>query len=244
MRLIPLPSLWFSSIIHTAGVTTGARRNSFEGIPTSKKKPYAEELSERGIAGLCIDHWLFGERSGKTTESALFKEMLWKGQVLWGMMIHDSIRALDYVTSRKDLDSRRIATLGMSMGSTMAWWLAALDTRIKACVDICCMSEFDSLIESKGLDEHGIYYYVPELLNHFSTADINSLIIPRPHLCLAGAKDPLTPLKGLKKVDRILKTKYRIAGVPGNWRMIVEACGHQETKNMRNEIIKFIEKEI
>ena len=25
----------------------------------------------------------------------------------------------------------------------MAWWLAALDTRIKVCVDLCCLTDFD-----------------------------------------------------------------------------------------------------
>ena len=56
--------------------------------------------------------------------------MLWHGQVMWGMMVYDSIRAVDYLVSRDDVDPGRIATMGISMGSTMAWWAAALDTRI------------------------------------------------------------------------------------------------------------------
>ena len=47
------------------------------GYPVS----YAKALSERGIACLAIDHWCFGERSGRA-ESATFKSMLWKGQVM------------------------------------------------------------------------------------------------------------------------------------------------------------------
>ncbi len=48
---------------------------------------------------------------------------------MWGLMVYDSIKAIDYLQTRDDIDPRRIATLGMSMGSTMAWWLAALDER-------------------------------------------------------------------------------------------------------------------
>ena len=69
-------------------------------------------------------------------------KMLWEGQVMWGMMVYDSLRAIDYLVSRPDVDAARVATLGLSMGSTMAWWVAALDTRIKVCVDICCLTDF------------------------------------------------------------------------------------------------------
>ena len=113
--------------------------------------PYANALTSAGYSALCIDAWAFGERRGRT-ESEIFKEMLWKGQVMWGMMVYDSLRAIDYLESRKDVDSSRIATLGISMGSTMAWWTAALDERIKVCVDICCLVDYHALIEARGLD--------------------------------------------------------------------------------------------
>jgi len=71
---------------------------------------------------------------------------------LWGMMVYDSLRALDYLASRPDVDADRLGTMGISMGSTMAWWVAALDTRIKVCIDICCLTDFHTLIESRGLD--------------------------------------------------------------------------------------------
>jgi cephalosporin-C deacetylase-like acetyl esterase len=106
----------------------------------------------------------------------LFKELLWRGLVLWGLMVYDTLRATDYVLSRADVRADRIATLGMSMGSTMAWWHAALDERVSACVDLCCMTDFQALIEARGLDGHNLYYYVPGLLKHFTTAEINGQI--------------------------------------------------------------------
>jgi len=210
--------------------------NTYLQMPT-----YADFFTRRGYVTIAIDHWLFGERSGRT-ESSLFKEMLWKGQVLWGMMVYDSIRAVDYLVSRPEVDKSRIATLGLSMGSTMAWWLAALDTRIKVTVDICCLTEFQTLIETQGLDGHGIYYYVPSLLKHFSTSDINALIAPRPHLALAGNLDKLTPAAGLDIVDRELKRIYAAHGVPNAWKLHRENVGHQETATMRAEIERFLDR--
>ncbi len=202
--------------------------------------PYAKVLTELGYCGLCLDAWNFGERRGRT-ESALFKELLWKGQVLWGLMVYDSLRALDYLCTRPEVDGERLATLGLSMGSTMAWWLAALDERVRVCVDICCLTDFEELIHSQGLDGHGIYYYVPGLLKQFDTASINALIAPRAHLSLAGNYDSLTPPRGLDKLDAALQEIYAAQGVPERWRMVRYDTGHFETAHGRAEILAFLQ---
>ena len=206
--------------------------------PYSDYEPYAKVLTDLGYIAICIDVWNFGERSGRA-ESELFKEMLWKGQVLWGMMMYDYLRSVDYMMSRGDTDPARFATMGLSLGSTAAWWLAALDERIKLTVDICCATDFDELIRTRHLDGHGIFYYVPSLLKHFSSSDIMGLIAPRKRLSLNGRYDKLTPIEGLYKIDADMKAEYARCGAPGNWRMIIDNCGHMETAYMRGEIIKF-----
>ena len=211
------------------------------GRKEMQKPPYALALARAGYAGLCIDSWAFGERQ-KSTEIETFKEMLWKGQVMWGMMVYDNLRALDYLETRDDIDMTRVAAMGMSMGSTMAWWLAALDERIKVCVDLCCLTDFQTLLEEKALGLHGIYYYVPDLLNHFSTSQINALISPRPHFGLAGRLDPLTPIKGLEIIDKNLKEVYQKDGAAEAWQLKIYNVGHLETPEMRKDIMMFLKK--
>ena len=210
-----------------------------KGRSALQQPPYAEVLTSLGFCGLCMDTWVFGERA-KRSELDVFKEMLWKGQVLWGMMVYDSLRGIDYLGSRPEVDSQRIGTLGLSMGSTMAWWVSALDRRVKVCVDICCLTDFDALIAEGGLGEHGIYYYVPRLLKYFNTLQINALIAPRAHLSLAGDLDKLTPPTGLERIDRGLKQIYADAGHPEAWKLLRYQVGHQETAKMRQEIIQFL----
>lgn len=156
------------------------------------------------------------------------------------MMVYDSLRAVDYLVARPDVDARRIGTLGMSMGSTMAWWLAALDPRVKVCVDICCLTDFHALIRMRGLDGHGLYYFVPGLLKEFDAASINALIAPRPHLSTAGLHDRLTPAEVLERIDREMKREYRRLGAPEKWRLATYPVGHRETTEMRAEILAFL----
>ncbi len=205
----------------------------------SSLPPYAEDLAAAGYAVLCFDAWAFGERSTRT-EADLFKEMLWKGQVMWGMMVYDSLQAVDYLVSRPDVDPQRLATLGMSMGSTMAWWTAALDERLKVTVDICCLTDFQALMANHNLSAHGVYYYVPGLLKHFTASQINALIVPRPHLALAGNRDKLTPPEGLDRIAADLERAYAAAGKPAHWKLVREDVEHEETPLMRREALQFL----
>jgi dienelactone hydrolase len=202
--------------------------------------PYAGFLASLGIAALCIDTWVFGERA-RWDELTAFKQLLWEGRVLWGMMVYDSLRAFDYLLTRNDVDGARIGTLGMSMGSSMAQWTAALETRVKVCVDICCLTDYQALIEDDGLRRHGIYYYVPGLLKYFTAGQINALITPRPHLGLAGEDDALTPRAGLDRIDAHLRKAYEEAGAASKWRLRrYPGVAHQETPAMRESIRQFL----
>jgi dienelactone hydrolase len=205
--------------------------------------PYGEVLVEAGYSVLCIDMWGFGERQGRSVDS-LFKEMLWKGEVLWGRMVYDNLRMVDYLVSRPDVDAARIATMGLSSGSTMSWWNAALDERIKVCVDICCLTDYQALIDHDGLDGHSMDYFIPRLLLHFSTADINALIAPRAHLSLAGNYDPLTPRDGLDRIDAALRGTYASLDAAEKWRLNRYECGHFETAAMRADVMAFLASEL
>ena len=234
----PAPAILFNHS-HGGGYDIG-KLELVDGRSYLQPEPYAKALTDQGYVVLAIDHWCFGERN-HTSEADTFKAMLWEGRVLWGMMVYDSLRALDWVVTRPDVDASRLGTLGISMGSTMAWWLAALDDRVQVTVDICCLTDFHTLLAKKDLSLHGVYYYVPSLLKHFTTADINALIAPRAHLALAGLRDGLTPVEGLDIIDEELARVYAKAGHPERWKLLRYDVAHQETAEGRQEILAFLQ---
>jgi hypothetical protein len=209
---------------------------------------YAPVCAEKGLVTLAIDSWCFGERKrvdpGRQGEEDAFKLMLWRGRVLWGMMMFDEFRALDYLASRPEVDARRLGALGMSMGSTKAWWLAALDPRVRLCLDVCCLTEFEELIKIKNLRGHGIYYYVPSLLKHFSAAQINELIVPRPRLSVNGRQDLLTPPEGVEKIRDYLLPLYQKYGREADCRIELFDGAHVELPEMRKLILEWLEKHL
>ncbi|TRZ40351.1 alpha/beta hydrolase [Niallia circulans] len=204
---------------------------------------FVEELTGLGYAVCSIDMWGFNERKGKQ-ESELVKEMLLNGQTLWGMRLFDSLSLLDYLETRPDVDSNRLATIGMSMGGLMSWWLAALDERIKVSVDIAGQVHIETLMNKRGLDHHGFYYYVPGFLKHFSTLAVQELIAPKPRLSLAGKDDRMCPIEGAQYLNIQLQKTYTNHHVPQNFEGYVLTGGHQETREMRALWKKFLEKHL
>lgn len=227
---------------HGGDYTIG-KREFVEGRSYLQPEPYAKALTDLGYVAIAIDHWVFGERA-HATELDTFKSMLWRGQVLWGAMVFDSLRALDWLVRRPDVDPDRIGTIGMSMGSSMAQWLAALDTRVRVTVDICCLVDYHTLLATHGLSGHGVYYYVPGLLRHFTASDINALIAPRAHLSLAGLHDRLAPAEGVEIIDRMLTRTYAEAGVPDRWKIVRYDTGHEETPAGRDEAVAFFRRHL
>lgn len=241
-RQSPAPGLLY---IHWhAGMYGLGKEQLLRGVDV--QPAYAPVCVEKGLVTLAIDSWCFGERrhddDGKRGEEDAFKLMLWQGQVLFGLMMFDELRALDFLVSRAEVDPQRIGVLGMSMGATKAWWLAALDPRARLCLDVCCLTDYQELIKTHALSAHGIFYYVPSLLKHFQTADINELIVPRPHLSVNGRRDPLTPVPGVEKIRDHLLPLYRKYGRESDCRIELFDAAHQELPEMRKLILESLDR--
>src|ERR1700751_472567 len=215
---------------------------------TSVQPDYAPICAEKGLVTLAIDSWCFGERKheevGRQGEEDTFKLMLWRGQVLWGMMMFDELRALNYLASRPEVDPARLGALGMSMGATKAWWLAGLDPRVRVVIDVCCLTDYQSLIDANGLSKHGVYYFVPGLLKHFDTFQVNELIVPRAHLSVNGRRDDLTPPAGVQQIREKLLPLYRSYGKVEDCKIELFDCAHEELPEMRREILAWMDRQL
>lgn len=96
-------------------------------------------LLDQGYAVLALDAQYHGDR-------AVYNDFLDAGEMVfqkgWGVryanMLTQSVvdyrRAIDYLSTRSDIDASRIGLLGYSMGGHMAFILGAVEERIKATV--------------------------------------------------------------------------------------------------------------
>jgi dienelactone hydrolase len=212
-----------------------------------------ERLVRQGYVVQGIDAYGFGERRfqgpagekemGARVEAALFKTFLWEGRTLWGMMVRDDMLALNLLASRPQVDPHRIAAMGVSMGSTRTWWLAALDDRVKVAVCVACLTRYQNLIAHGSVNAHGIYYYVPSLLKEGIDAEsIVGLIAPRPLLTLTGDQDEGSPADGVRIINAFQEHLYRCHGRPEDFRgLLYPDVDHAYTSAMWQETLRWLE---
>jgi pimeloyl-ACP methyl ester carboxylesterase len=212
-----------------------------EGRP-ALLRPYLQDLCDKGFAVLCLEMPTFGRRA-EPQESPLSKALHWHGQTLFGQMLADLAAGVSFLENHPSIDPKRIGSLGISMGGTHAWWLAALDPRIAASASMCCFADLEILIETGAHDGHGPYMTVPGLLAHCSTGELAGLTAPRAQMHSVGIEDTFTPQTAFKKARTQLEDAYRTT--PENLEFHVEKDGsHQETAEMRAAVLAFLSKHL
>jgi dienelactone hydrolase len=211
-----------------------------------------EAFVRAGYAVLSPDSYWHGDRagtgpsgaaeSGRAEQEDLFKLNLWLGRTLWGMFVRDDQVALDYLCSRAEVDTARIGATGMSMGSTRAWWLAAVDERVAAVVAVACLTRYQNLIAHGDLRQHGVYYFANGLLRKFDSEGVLALIAPRPLLALTGELDSGSPADGVRALEQAVGDTYDALGAKDRFRSILHPeVGHAYTPQMRAEMLSWFE---
>ena len=243
----PAPSPPFSTAMPMAIVATSAAGNLLDGRPALQDPAYGPLLAARGyLVVLCIDVAGFGERqAGRRGRRARQGGLVARADAVRRHAGGSFGTALDYLCGRPDVDSARIGTLGISMGATHAYWLAALDKRIAAAAHLCVFSNIAGLIEAGEHDLHGIYMTVPGLLKYCDMGDVAALVAPRPQLVGVGATDPLTPPGALEPALATLRDAYAEAELSDRLTILVSPdTGHVETAEMRNAVLAFLDRSI
>jgi len=213
------------------------------------------ELAKRGFVVVAIDAYCFGERDGKgpggpnekgsAGEMTASKFNLWAGRSLWGMIVRDDQMALDYLCSRPEVDAARVGVTGFSMGATRAWWIMALDDRLKSGVPVACLTRYQNLIAREKLSAHGIYYFVPGMLNHFDTEAVIACIAPRPLLFMTGDADGGSPADGIRIIEAKAKPAWKLFGKESDYvSELYPGLGHKYLPEMWEKTLAWLDKHL
>lgn len=139
-------------------------------------------------------------------------------------MIWDSIRALDYLLSRDDVDPERIGCTGVSGGGTNTAYYVPFDDRVTAAMPTCYIAGFPALLESVGPQdaEQNLFGQLAVGLDH---EDYLSLVAPRP-LCVGAATGDYFPLAGARRCVESAQRTYAALGIPHELSLAVAEQNH------------------
>lgn len=190
--------------------------------PDGYHKDFAISLCREGMAVAAPEISCFGERqtdfsyldtrlgqgaASSCTHAAMLAFHL--GISVVGMRVHDGRRLVDYLETRRDLDTRRLGTMGISGGGMHAFFSTCLDERIQACVVSGYYSTFQDSVLAM---HHCACNFVPGLAQFGEMQDLVGLVAPRPILVEAATRDPIFPLAAVRKGVAGARAVYGVFG--------------------------------
>jgi cephalosporin-C deacetylase-like acetyl esterase len=159
-------------------------------------QPRCIGLAKRGYIVIAYDPIGQGERLVPGNHHSLGFTSFLFGACNMGWMVWDSMRAVDYLVSRPDVDASRIGITGASGGGANTFYSAAVDGRIRAAVPVVFVCTYLEWFRYGG--DNCICDHLPGFMGRYEEFEIISLIAPRPILILNSYSDDGYPVSGAR----------------------------------------------
>ena len=212
------------------------------GIAGNPDQAIGMELAERGYIAICPDALCFGERQ-ESSEIFTAMNLFMMARTLNFKYILDISRLIDYLETRQEVDSSRIAVAGHSLGGQMAVWCAAYEPRIKAVLSNCGLAKIagkNSVIS--GSITHNFAFYLPGIISRgLDTKDIAGLVYPRPFFLSAGAEDVKFPIQGVAEIHAWLEQQYTHYRMQEKIITLRHVGGHMIPRETRTSMYDFLD---
>lgn len=177
---------------------------------------FNEHLARNGIAVLCYDTLGQGERRVGWHQHGQLAPLL-VGITSLGLMVNDSLGAVDVLERRDDIDSSRIGMVGASGGAFSSIFASVVDERIKVAAIACMVNTHVSQIRDAafgtGWDSWvDLCNQVPRLCTIGTMGEILSCVAPRQLLVANATEDPGFPISGAREVRQEVHGLLQRAG--------------------------------
>lgn len=198
-------------------------------------------FARHGYVCLTLDTLQLGEIKG--IHHGTYREKRWwwhsRGYTPAGVECWNGIRAIDYLTSRPEVDPERIAVTGISGGGAATFWIAAADTRIRVAVPVSGMADLASYVPNRTVNGHCDCMFCYNTFQ-WPWTQIAALIAPRPLLFVNSDLDRIFPMDANRRITNRLEQLYSFFGAGDRVDSVVSNGGHEYRKDIRQAVYRFI----
>lgn len=181
---------------------------------------YDEALGDSKVGFGIFEHTILGTQC-LLTGDAISRYMIW-----------DGVRALDYLVSRPEVDSRRVGVTGNSGGGTLTAYLAAVDDRLQVAAPSCFLTSWERILETIGPQD--AEQCPPDFLGFgYDHIDLVRAFSPRPFLFLSAVQDFFS-IRGARQTYQASRRVYGDAGLIERINMVEANETHGYSSDLRN----------
>lgn len=202
-------------------------------------------FARNGYVCLVLDTVLAGEIQGIHTGTR-DKGLWWwnsRGYTPAGVEAWFGIRALDYLSTRPEVDTNRFGITGHSGGGAYSWAVTALDDRIKVAAPLAGMADLQSHIGDGVIDSHCDCNFP---INYFrwDFPQIAALAAPRPLLIGGTDRDGLFNLENTLRIHDKVRRLYQLHKANDKLGLILAPGGHDETPELQLAVLRWFNRHL
>ena len=213
------------------------------GISYGNKVSYQHHgawFAQNGYACLIIDTLQLGEIQGM--HHGTYKEGMWwwnaRGYTPAGVEAWNGIRALDYLSTRPEVDTNRFGVTGRSGGGAYSWTIAALDDRIRVAAPVAGITDLQNHVVDGVVEGHcDCMFFVNTF--RWDYPQLAAMVAPRPLLIGNSDKDTLFPLDGVVRLHSRVREIYRLYGASTNLGLLITEGPHKDTQDLQLPVFRW-----
>ena len=224
----------------------GHGKEKKDGVSYGNKTHYqhhGEWFASNGYVCLTIDTLQLGEIEG--IHHGTYKHNRWwwnsRGYTPAGVEAWNSIRAIDYLQSRPEVDGTRIGITGRSGGGAYSWYAAALDERIKVAVPVAGITNLKNHVVDGAVEGHCDCMFQVNTYR-WDYPMLAALIAPRPLLITNTDNDRIFPLDGVVDVYNKTRRIYKLLGAEDQIGLAIYQGGHLDTQPLRTNAFQWFDR--
>jgi len=239
----PAPPGRHPAILYQCGHYNRDRREGNKAAPDCQS--HGIWFATHGYVALAIDTLELSEIAG--LHRGLLNERRWwwhsAGYTPAGVECWNAMRAMDYLTSRPEVDAGRIGATGISGGGIGAFWVAAADDRVKAAAPVSGMGDLTFYAGEDGISRHCDCFFLYNRAR-WNWTTICSLVCPRPLLFVNSDNDIYFPMANNERVILRLERLYSLFGAGDLVDAVISVGGHGYRTDIRRAVFEFFNRHL
>ena len=218
------------------------------GISYGNKVSYQHHgawFARNGYVCLILDTVQLGEISG--VHHGTYREGMWwwnsRGYTPAGVECWNGMRALDYLSTRSEVDTNRFGVTGRSGGGAYSWFVTAMDERIKAAAPVAGITDLENHVVDGAVEGHcDCMFFVNTY--RWDYPQLAALAAPRPLLICNTDDDNIFPLDGVVRLRDKVRRVYDLLGAGDKCGLVITPGPHKDTQELQVPVMRWFNKHL